>query len=192
MRIVAAIRFCSVAATLALCRPGRPPRTVGRRQSRDVSRPGPRATPARGRPQGGAGHGLFLDDRRPGAAPAGRRLPGEISVHEAAISAGRSAAAVAEGDGGIARRPDGGRRAGKHRPRGAGARRQHQSAVLVAGDRSLRQGAHAIRRISGRRRGSAISAPATTPIWSSPPTCPRASTISSIRNGRARSRGPAP
>ena len=42
-------------------------------------------------------------------------------------------------------------------------------------DRGLRQGAHAIPRTSGRRRASAISAPATTPIWSSPATCRRAS-----------------
>ena len=49
----------------------------------------------------------------------------------------------------------------------------------------------ATRRTSGRRRGTAISAPATTPIWSSRERS-RASLISSTRSGRARSPGRAP
>ena len=50
----------------------------------------------------------------------------------------------------------------------------------------------AIPRGTGRRRGSAISAPATIRIWSRPGSNPRASRISSTRNGRGRSPGRAP
>ena len=61
------------------------------------------------------------------------------------------------------------------------------SPQIEAYDRAYRPG-----QLSGRRRGSAIWAPATTPIWSSRTRCRRASPIFSIRSGRARSPGPAP